>query len=218
MTTNLVSSISISNSDSLRNIFVNKIVSIQNELYPLNVYTAHLILSKNSSFIKTFLQDNPPHTLTINDYNIFISSLTQQEILKAQFYVNQNSDSYYPTYVLLGSKVSLKNLFFDFYPSVFSDIFNYLIFNGSLKQVGTGKGYAFLFYPSIVDLDFSDYSFDTGSQDIATSFINFYNSLKEDNQYLESVIQQKDQYIEKLEHKIQTLDQENYVFYHSTWR
>jgi hypothetical protein len=218
MTNNLVSSISISNCDSLRNIFIDKIISIQNELYPLNIYTAHLIVDKNPSLIKSFLQDNPPHVLTVDDYNILISSLTQQQISKAQVYLDQNSDSYYPTYVLLGSKVSLRNLFFDFYPSVFSDIFNYLIFKGSLKQVGNGKGYAFLFYPSILDLDFSDYTFDNHSDDIAVSFVNFYNSLKEDNQYLESVIKQKDEYIEKLEQRVQNLDQQNYVFYHSTWR
>lgn len=218
MLEHLVSPSDVSTSENLRNVFIEKIYSIQDSLYPLNLFTAHLLITKNSSFLKKYAVQNPPHSITPQDYNLLISSLTQLEISSAQDYVNNNSLSYYPTYVFFGSKDDLRSHFFEFYPSVFSSLFDYLISSGTLVKSGTGKGRAFLFLPSILDLDFSDYSFAEDDQNILDSFLSFHNSIKDDNNYLLSVIEQKDNYIQTLHEKINSLAQQNYISYHSTWR
>lgn len=215
---------SISNKDDLRNIIIDKFSIYEDNFYSLNNYISHHIIQKNFSHLKTFAQNNPATSLTLDSYVSLISAeLTELDKDKAYEFTqtfNDISEDDFPHYVFIGSKSILKNtIFADFYPSAFAHLFNYLTSSNKLKQIGSGQGSAFIFISSIFTHDYSDYN---ASQIDSLSSINNilsdFKSLQEDNSFLVSKLQDKDLQISSLLSKIQELEYKIYLSTQMTWR
>ena len=129
----------ISDPAVLRDLVLTRLYRAQDSIYPLNEYVAHLLLSKDFLTLKNFSDNNPSTSLTISSYKELINSLPSSHIANARQYLSTLpvADDFYPAYLYVGSKNSLKSLFSDFLPSAFDSIFSYLL-NTYFNQIGSG--------------------------------------------------------------------------------
>ena len=193
--------------------------SMDDFLYPLNHYIAYNLAVKNYATLKTFTFNNLSSNCGVDFYTQKISELTSSEVAVAQTWIHPNLQDY--THVYVGSKSAMKNLFFsDFLPSAFDALYSYLANNNYIRQIGYGQGSAILFNSSLFAQPFSlpaQKSLDDFSQSI-NSFIQNFNSLKNDNEYLYNVILQKNESINILTNKIAELEHKTYLDSRMTWR
>ena len=203
-------------SDLTRTDFSTKIMnpilgSMDDYLYPLNSYVAFNLAKKNYASLKNFSANNPSSLCGVHLYSSKESELSSQEIFIANQWLENHAQNY--SYVYLGSRSSLKNLFFsDFIPSAFDALYDYLISNDYFKQIGSGPGSVILFNTTLLFEDFSvpvQQSTDKMQQTF-DSFLRNFNSLKNDNEYLYNVILQKNSSIDILTKKIQELERPLY--------
>ncbi len=193
--------------------------SMDDFLYPLNPYIAYNLAVKNYATLKTFVFNNLSSNCGVDFYTQKISELTSSEVAIAQKWINSNLQDY--THVYVGSKSALKNFFFsEFLPSAFDALYNYLTANNYIRQIGAGQGSAILFNSSLFAQPFSlphQKSMEDLSQSI-NSFMQNFNSLKNDNEYLYNIILQKNQYIDVLTKRVQELEHKSYLDSRMTWR
>lgn len=196
--------------------------SMDDFLYPLNLYTAYNIADKNYATLKTFAFNNSSSNCGVSFYSQKISELTSDQINTAKRWLEINTLAPHEySHVYVGSKSSLRNYFFsDFIPSAFDSLYSYLIRNNYIRQIGQGQGAAILFNSSLFSIPFSlppQGSVDQFSGAIE-SFIQNFNSLKNDNEYLYNIILQKNQHIDLLNNKIAELEHKTYLDSRMTWR
>lgn len=182
-------------------------------LYPLNEFTAHHMVNKNYSYLKTFATENPSSSLTKEFYNNQYSLLTSTEIDIARSYIDFISSDL--AYVFFGSKTLFKSSFFDdFTPSAYDSLISFLSSNDYIKTLGSGHGSAIVFKNEA----FSNSFVIPNSQISVDSFVNQYNQIKNDNLYLLQILQQKDQTIATLNQRIVQLQHDYYNASQMTWR
>lgn len=211
----------ISTPHSMRTYLNNVLSEIDHSIYPLNTFFAHHIRLKNFPYLKDFVSNNPSNTLTIEDYKSLNSQLTSEEISFARQWIELNCPQYlsFLPYIFIGSRNNFRAAFADALPSTFDAIYNYLISNDYIKQIGTGLGNAQMFNSSIFDSSFEDYSVPQSDySSVLTSIINEVKSLKSDKDYLFQLLENQEQYINKLLAEIQSLRQQNQIAYQMTWR
>jgi hypothetical protein len=210
--------------DVIRKDFFSEILipildSMNDYLYPLNNFTAYHLSQKNYATLKTFVSENTSSSCGVDFYSNQISHLTTSQITIAKEWIDSQFSDF--NYVYIGSKSSLKNLFFsDFLPTSFDLLYNYLTNNNYIKQIGKAFGSAILFNSSLLSEPFHinvNLNFDQSIEDSFKNFTKAYNSLKVDNEYLCNLIDQKNVFINTLTKKVEELEYKNYLNSQMTW-
>lgn len=210
----------ISSSNSMEQILNQKLLLLNDYLYPFNEFTSHYLLNKKVSQLRTLINNSPSSSLTISFYKDAIDSLTFLERQNAKLYIESFSiSSEQIAYLYLNSKTSFRSFFADFLPSAFDHLYNYLTSNSYIRQVGSGYGTAIVFLPSIFNSDFSNYSLpqDVFTSDVFSLISNQLKYLQEDNSYLKSSLDQKDETINQLLQTIERLNREKIISSQLTW-
>lgn len=210
----------LSDHNNFRTIIIDRFTKAEDAIYPLNEYIASFILKKDFISLKDFALLNPSTYITIDKWKRLISTLKLNEISAAKEYVDTYAldQDIHPAYIYVGSKNSLRQVFYDFIPSAFDHTFNYLSSN-YITQVGPGKGSAFVIHPTFFSSTFSDFTPNTASSlDILSRVTAEFKSLQSDNEYLYSLLSEKDQTINSLINKISDLEHQNYITSQITWR
>lgn len=191
--------------------------NMDDSLYPLNTYFAHFFRTKDLNSLKSVLSHTPSSQFTVETYRSLESNLLSFERELANTYIKNTFFDSDRIYFYLGSKNSFKlNYFSDFLPSAFNHLFNHWIQNNFVKVIGPGHGSYIVFdlskpftFPAVELSSF---------QDNITSFINSYNAMKNDNQYLTELNSYKDGVIHSLQLKIEELQNQNFITSQMTWR
>jgi len=191
--------------------------NMDDSLYPLNAYFAHFFRIKDLNSLKSVLSHTPSSQFTVETYRSLESNLLSIERELAYIYIKTTFFDSDRMYFYLGSKNSFKlNYFSDFLPSAFNHLFNHWIHNSFVKVMGPGHGSYIVFdlskpftLPTVESSSF---------QDSITSFINSYNQMKSDNQYLTELNSYKDGVIHSLQLKIEELQNQNFITSQITWR
>lgn len=210
----------ISTLDSMQEILSQKLTQLNDYLYPFNEFTSHYISNKKVSQLRNILDNSPSSSLTVSFYRDAVSSLTSLERQNAKSYIESFSiDSHQIAYVYLNSKTSFRSFFADFLPSAFDFLYNYLTTNSYIRQIGSGYGTAIVFLPSIFNSDFSNYSLpqDFSTVDLLSVISNHLKHLQEDNSYLKSSLDQKDQIINDLIETVEKLNRDKFISSQLTW-
>jgi hypothetical protein len=191
--------------------------SMNDSLYPLNLYTGYHLALKNYITLKTFSSENLSSNCGRSFYTDKISHFTSNDIAIASDWLNSHSFDYF----YIGSKISLKSNFFsNFLPSAFDFLYSHLLENNCIRQIGSGPGSVILFNSSLLSEPIS-FSFDFHSNEDMVqnfqSFIHNYNNLQNDNRYLSHLIDQKNASIANLTKTIDELEHKNYLNTRMTW-
>ena len=192
--------------------------SIDDYLYPVNTFIAYHLLNKNYSYLKTLPKSSE---ITVERYAQLTSELTLNQAVVARAFANDLFNTNHISYVFIGSKKLFKTLAFNsFLPSDYENIITQLTSNNYIKIVGQGSGCVVLFNTHKLDQPFVIHPFDNSDsfQSSIASFIDSFNLTKIDNQYLSTLLSEKDIYINSLLEEIQTLKTENYQVSQMTWR
>lgn len=197
---------------------INDIFDSMNDcLYPVNTYFAHFFRTKDLNTLKSVLAHTPSSQFTVEKYKALEANLLSSEKELANQFIEKNFFDSDRMYFYLGSKNSFKlNYFSHFLPSAFNHFFTQLVQNQFAKVIGPGHGSYIIFDLSkpLVILPYQEDSF----QDNITSFINSYNSMRSNVEYLMELNSYKDGIIHSLRLKVEELQNQNYITSQITWR
>jgi hypothetical protein len=216
----------ISDPQAFNQNIVQSFEKMNDKLYLINPLFAHYLRTKQYPALRAFTNEIPVNSYSVSFIQSALSSLSSSDIYLA----NQHSASLTEgmdehVYIYVGSKISFKNQFFsDYTPSAYSAVFSYLIANNLIRTIGPGQSSAILISSSVFSKDlflptevFNDFS----SENYLTSFnslLSNYALIQNDNTFLKSVIEQRDQQIVELYSIIKQLEDKNYVTSQMTWR
>ena len=198
---------------------------MNDKLYYLNTLFAHFIRSKEFPALRAFTSDNSPELCTVSSIKNILSSFTSAQVSQAQQYVDSlNAEMPPHIYVYVGSKIAFKNDFFPNYlPSAYSFVFNYLFSHNLIRPIGPGQSSVVLVSSSIFSADDfvlnNLFPYQTNNYtDNFNILLNQFDSLKADNDFLFTILEQKENLISELNTTIQQLEHKNYVTSAMTWR
>ena len=199
---------------------------MSDKLYFINPLLSHYLRTKQYSVLRTFVNETPATSYFVSNVQSALSSLSSSDIALAKEHIisitEQMDDN---VYLYVGSKISFRNEFFTEYaPSAYSAIFSYLINNNLIRTIGPGQSSAILisssifskelFLPTEVFTDLSNEKY----LDSFNSLLSNYSLLQNDNSFLRSIIEKRDQQILELYSTIKQLEDKNYVVSQMTWR
>lgn len=213
----------INTPETFRHNLFSVLDQIDDKIYPLNYFFAYHLSTKNFSYLKEFVIDNPSGSLTSSFYKDCHKELSVSQISSLDDFISQysTSEKYHVPYVYIGSKKSFRDLFSMYMPSAFDFTINYLLSNNFIKTFGSGKGSAVIFNSSFFDpsVDFSNINHSVQDpKNLITTLSDSYNSLVADNLYLINTIEAKNLYIQDLHSKISDLEKQNIIVSQITWR
>lgn len=200
--------------------------NMSDKLYAMNPLFAHYLRTKQYPALRTFVNEIPIISYSVSFIQSALSSLSSSDITLAKEHATsiiEGMDD--QVYIYVGSRISFKNEFFPQYaPSAYSAVFSYLTSNNLIRTIGPGQSSAILVSSSVFskDLSLPAEMSDTFSPE---NYLNSFNSLlsnyaltQDDNAFLASVIEQRDQQILELYSMIKQLEDKNYVTSQMTWR
>ena len=216
----------ISTPETFNNNINSQFQLMSEKLYLINPLFSHYLRTKQYPALRAFANQVPVSVYSTPFIKSALSQLSSSEITLAEQHSVSITDGMQDhVYIYVGSKISFKNEFFSEYaPSAYNLIFNYLLNNNFIRPIGPGQSSVILVSSSIFSEDIpfpSELSNSFNSQNYLDSFnslLSNYSMLQADNDFLKSIIDQKDAQIQHLYDVIHQLEHQNYVTSQMTWR
>jgi len=211
------------NHEDIKSYVLDSLSSVNERLFPYNIYIAHLLARKKNAELKAFATLDSS-TLSTSTYDSFLSSLPIEDVNFAAQYYSQTTLMFDQSHLVYFYYGSSSNVFFNVFgstlPSDFSKLYNYMIANNLLKKIGTNLGKAHLFSSQIAYHDFSSFVQNqnfTNYSDAVDAMILEMNYAKKDRDHLLMLLQQRDDHIQSLNDKITEINHKNYISSTFTW-
>jgi len=200
--------------------------NMSDKLYLLNPLFGHYLRTKQYPALRAFVSEIPINYFSVSFIQSALSSLSSSDIALAKEHaisIAEGMDEH--VYIYVGSKISFRNEFFTEYtPSAYSAIFSYLIANNLIRTIGPGQSSAILISSSVFSKELflpTEVFANLSSENYLNSFnslLSNYSLIQNDNAFLASIVEKRDQQILELYTIIKQLEDKNYVTSQMTWR